>query len=161
MSERSSAGDELGRPPPAATLAWAALSEGRGSSIVSARFLTGGRSHANHLLVIEDREGRRRRRVLRRWARVDWAEDDPDFDAAREATTLVRLERAGVAAPRLVAADLVGADTDVPAILETVVPGRRVVRPRDLGAFVEGLASAMATVHRVRPEATDEAIAYA
>ena len=160
MTEANAARDELGRPPPAATLAWAALSEGRGASVISLRFLTGGRSHANHLLVIEDRQGRRRRRVLRRWARPGWAEDDPDFDAAREAATLTRLERAGVPAPRLVAADLDGSETDVPALLETVVPGRPVARPRDLEAFVDGLAAAIQTVHLVPAAATDQAIGY-
>ncbi|HJW21777.1 MAG TPA: aminoglycoside phosphotransferase family protein, partial [Candidatus Limnocylindrales bacterium] len=122
---------------------------------------TGGRSHANHLLVIEDRQGRRRRRVLRRWARVGWADEDPDFDAAREAAVLGRLERAGVPAPRLVAADLFGTATDVPALLETVVPGRTVRRPRNMATFIDGLVSAIALVHGVPPDpVSDRAIAY-
>jgi aminoglycoside phosphotransferase (APT) family kinase protein len=144
--------------PPTVALDWAARSVANGARIVGSRPLSGGRSHANHLLTVALPGGSRVRFVLRRWARPGWDVDDPDMNAARELSVLERLERAGVDAPRVVAADPGAVETDVPALLLTLVPGRRVVRPRDLGRFARGLAEPLAKIHAVPVDAAVDGI---
>jgi aminoglycoside phosphotransferase (APT) family kinase protein len=108
---------------------------------------------ANHAVDVADAAGATHRLVLRRWARPGWHEEDPDFDAAREAAILELLGPTPVPAPALVAADP-GADVcDLPALLLARLPGG----PPDLGdpaALVEGLAAALPPIHAVDvPEA--------
>jgi aminoglycoside phosphotransferase (APT) family kinase protein len=86
-------------------------------------------------LTIGDGSGESRRFVLRRWARPGWELDDPDFTPAREAAVLGRLEEigferlAGVAIPRVIAADVDGTIDGAPALLLSHLPGRQ--RRRD------------------------------
>ena len=86
-------------------------------------------------LTIGDGSGESRRFILRRWTRPGWELDDPGFTPAREAAVLARLEaigferRAGVAVPRVIAADVDGAIDGAPALLLSHLPGRQ--RRRD------------------------------
>src|SRR5829696_4296073 len=112
----------LRRRPPAAALEWAAAPFGPGSQVVSVRPLASAWL-ANHVVEVADAAGARHRVVLRRWARPGWDEEDPDFDAAREAAILELLAGTPVPAPALVAGD----------------PGR----------LVEGLAAALPPIHAV------------
>jgi aminoglycoside phosphotransferase (APT) family kinase protein len=153
-------------PPSRESLEWL-LRETKARSIVGLRPLTGGGGHGNHLVSARMPEGSVRRFVLRRWTRPGWEAEDPEFTPTREALTLQRLERAGhdghpiVVAPRLVALDPLGHDSGVPALVETFLRGHPMVRPRDLDAFVRGLAEALATIHAVPPDpALDASIRY-
>ncbi|MFL5793767.1 MAG: phosphotransferase family protein [Actinomycetota bacterium] len=98
-----------------------------------------------------DAAGAVHRVVLRRWARPGWAEEDPDFNAAREAAILELLAPTPVPAPVLVAADPDGAVCDVPALLLARLPGG----PPDLegdpdpGPVLQGLAAALPPIHAV------------
>jgi aminoglycoside phosphotransferase (APT) family kinase protein len=107
------------------------------------------RWHANHILTIEH-EGGKTRLVLRRWARPGWEIDDPDFDARREAAALTWLAPTPVRAPHLVAIDPDGAQTEVPAVLITLLAGEPPdAEPDDPHRFVAKLARALAAVHAV------------
>jgi len=143
--------------PPRAALEWAARAAGPGARVVRARLLLGGGWHANHLVELELLGGRRLRLVLRCWARPGWDLDDPDMTAAREASILQRLEQAGLSTPRLIAVDATGSEAGVPALLETVVPGIPIRRPRDPIAFARALAEPLIAIHAVPVEPAADA----
>jgi aminoglycoside phosphotransferase (APT) family kinase protein len=81
--------------------------------------------------------------VLRRWV-WQWVLADEPVIAQREVDALTVVARAGLPAPRLIAADPVGAQTGdgVPALLMTKLSGRAIGDP-DIGQLAETLA----TVH--------------
>lgn len=141
--------DPLRRRPPQETLDWVADSVGRESTIVSIKRLTEGHWHANHIVAVEQ-AGMVRDFVLRRWARPEWKDEDPDFTAAREADALELLADAAVPTPRVIAVDSDGEVCDVPAILTDRLPGRPPERdPEDLDSFLRQLAEALPPVHAV------------
>jgi aminoglycoside phosphotransferase (APT) family kinase protein len=152
--------DPLRLSPPESTLRWAAETIGPGSRIASVRRLTLGGWHANHALTIIDADGRAHRLVLRRWARPEWAQEDPDFTAAGEASVLELLEGTPVPAPRLVAADPDGAVCDVPTLLIARLPGGPPGLPRDLAAFLAQLVEALPAIHALDGRALKRIPAY-
>ena len=97
--------------------------------------------------------------MLRLWARTGWEIDDPDMTPDREASVLERLELAGLSTPRLVAVDVTGAKAGVPAILETIVPGTPIRRPRDPIAFARALAEPLIAIHAVPVDPVVDAVA--
>ena len=138
----------LRRRPPAAALAWAAAAFGPGARVIGARPLASAWL-ANHALDVAAGDGTVHRLVLRRWARPGWDEEDPDFTAAREAAVLELLAPTPVPAPALVAADPDAEICDVPALLETRLPGGPPDLGGDPGPLVEGLAAALPPIHAV------------
>jgi len=135
--------------PPERALRWACDAIGPGSRITRLRLLPQGGWHANHALTVVDRHGREHRLVLRLWARREWAVEDPDLTAAREATVLKLLATSPVPAPRLVAADADGTVCDVPALLIDRLSGHPPGLPADTGAFLTQLAQALPAIHAV------------
>jgi aminoglycoside phosphotransferase (APT) family kinase protein len=146
--------------PPDVALRWAASGVGDRARVVSVRRLTGGGWHANHALVVVDGAGASHGLVLRRWARPEWAVEDPDFTAAREVTALELLAPSPVPVPRVVAADPEGSACDVPALLLTRLPGRRPGIPADMDAFLTQLAEALTAIHSVDGQASARIPAY-
>jgi aminoglycoside phosphotransferase (APT) family kinase protein len=139
----------LRRRPPAAALRWAAAPFGSGSRVVAVRPLPSAWL-ANHAVDVAGAAGATHELVLRRWARPGWDDEDPDFNAAREAAVLELLAPTPVPAPPLVAADPGGAFCDVPALLLGRLPGGPPdLRDPDPAALVEGLAAALPPVHAV------------
>ena len=138
----------LRRRPPVAALAWAAAAFGPGSRVVAVAPLASAWL-ANHAVDVADAAGRLHRVVLRRWARPGWDEEDPDFNAAREAAILELLAPTPVPAPALAAADPDAEVCDVPALLETRLPGGPPVLATDPGRVLEGLAAALPPIHAV------------
>ena len=138
----------LRRRPPAAALRWAAAAFGPGSRVVGVRPLPSAWL-ANHAVDVADAGGATHRVVLRRWARPGWDEEDPDFDAAREAAILELLGPTPVPAPALVASDPGAAACDVPALLLARLPGGPPDLAADPGGVVEGLAAALPPIHAV------------
>ena len=134
--------------PPDPTLRWAAARLGSRRRVVAARRLPGGSAVATHLLTIETPRGRRDHAVLRRFVRADWLAREPDVPAA-EARHLRIAARADVPTPELIAADLTGATTDVPALLLSRLPGRATLQPRDLDAWLRQQAEALPPIHAV------------
>ena len=138
----------LRRRPPAAALAWAAAPFGPGARAVAVRPLASAWL-ANHAVDVAGEDGTVHRLVLRRWARPGWDEEDPDFTAAREAAVLELLAPTPVPAPALVAADPDAAECDVPALLETRLPGGPPDLHADPGRLVAELAAALPPIHAV------------
>jgi len=138
----------LRRRPPAAALAWAAAAFGPGARVIGARPLASAWL-ANHAVDVAAGDGTVHRLVLRRWARPGWDEEDPDFTAAREAAVLELLAPTPVPAPALVAADPDAEICDVPALLETRLPGGPPDLGGDPGPLVDGLAAALPPIHAV------------
>jgi hypothetical protein len=118
--------------PSQARLAWAAAAAiGPGARVRGVASIVGGVAMAVDRLTIGDGSGPSRQFILRRWARPGWEVDDPDFTPAREAAVLGRLERigferlAGVAVPRVIAADVDGTIDGSPALLLSHLSGRQ------------------------------------
>jgi aminoglycoside phosphotransferase (APT) family kinase protein len=118
--------------------------------------MSGATSSAVHDLVVETRDGRVRRFILRRFTDQDWLAREPDV-AAREAEALTLLEATPLATPRLIAVDNAAEHCDVPAVLMTRVPGRPSAAPDDLDGFVRRLAEPLPIVHET-PLAASAAI---
>lgn len=133
--------------PPQATLRWAASQLGSRRRVVAVRRLLGGSAAATHLLTIETSRGRRDRVVLRRFV-GDWIANEPNAPAD-EARHLGIAARADLPTPELIAADLTGAATDVPALLLSRLPGRPNLQPRDLDAWLRQQAEALPPIHAV------------
>lgn len=152
--------DPLRRRPSDAALRWATDAVGAGSRIVSVRRLTAGGWHSNHALSIIDRRGVSHRLVLRRWERPEWKIEDPDFTAEREGRILGLLEGVRVPTPKLIAADTQARSCDVPTLLITRLPGRLPGLPRDMGAFLGGLAGAIVEIHAVDDPGREQLPAY-
>jgi len=117
------------------------------------RRLSGGKSSAVHALDVTVPSGSAHRLVLRRFVDTDWLAVEPDL-AAHEAAVLRLLQRAAIPAPRLVAADEDGSVTGVPSVLMTRLPGRIVLSPNGVDAWLQRMAGLLPTIHAVRPSAT-------
>jgi aminoglycoside phosphotransferase (APT) family kinase protein len=137
---------ELSPPPSPEALSWVSEQCG-GLPVAAVEVLRGGRSHANDAITLGEPGGRRV--VLRRWVRPDWRERDPDFTVEREVAALVLLERAGFAAPQLLAADPQGDRGGTPALLMTLLPGRAPDQDTAASTWsLEQLATAAVALHR-------------
>jgi aminoglycoside phosphotransferase (APT) family kinase protein len=149
----------LRRRPPEAALRWAARAVGAGGRVVGVRWLSSSWL-ANHAVDVVDGQGTVHELVLRRWARPGWDDEDPDFNAAREAAVLQLLAASPVPAPELVAADPDAARCDVPALLITRLPGGPPDPHADPAALVQGLAAALPVIHAVAVPPTAGVPAY-
>ncbi len=137
--------------PPRPALDWVARVVGPRAAVIDVEPLTGGVSHASHIVRVRDDGGRMIDLVLRRWVRPEWRVTDPQFTPEQEATTLGLLASSSVPAPRLVAADPEAIECDVPAILTTRAAGSRLTSPTDLFACVRQLAEALPALHAIDP----------
>jgi aminoglycoside phosphotransferase (APT) family kinase protein len=133
-------------PVPGEALRWAAAAVGPGARVRGAQALAGGTSSAVHALSVEAVSGTMHELVLRRFVRREWLAEEPDL-ARREAAALDLVDGARVPTPRLVAADEDGSAAGVPAVLMTRLPGEIVWAPRDVEAFLRGLAELLPPIH--------------
>ena len=92
-----------------------------------------------HEVAVEAGDGTPHRLVLRRYADRSRLGTDPFYDPANEALVLRLLEETDVPAPRLLAADLGPDVCDVPALLESWMPGAP-ARPRDVDGYLRSAA---------------------
>jgi aminoglycoside phosphotransferase (APT) family kinase protein len=100
-----------------------------------------------HSLDVDDGTGTVDRLVLRRYARTDMP---PDIGVVEnEAAALGVIESTAIPAPRLVATDPRGTETDVPALLMTRLTGRDNLAPQHLDSYVEQLATTLRAIHSV------------
>jgi aminoglycoside phosphotransferase (APT) family kinase protein len=120
-----------------------------GATPVSLRRLRGGLGAHMHRLRYETPSGQRRTVVLRRYVKA-WTQSTPDY-ARYEFDVLGLLERAGIAAPRGLLLDAEGTYLDAPAMVLSYVPGRSFFHHSDEASWLDGLAVALADVHRVTP----------
>lgn len=141
---------ELTRRPPTGTLEWVTRVVGRGARVIRVRRLRNAWAAAMHAVDVEQGE-QVHRFVLRRWVRIDLPPDD--FVVENEAAVLTLLENSKVLAPRLVSADPLAVESDVPALVMTRLPGHGELEPTDIGAWINELAMTLRGLHEVEPPA--------
>jgi aminoglycoside phosphotransferase (APT) family kinase protein len=152
----------LRQTPPERALRWVERQLGGQWTVVHVAPLYGGVSHATHAIKLRDVTGRGRTVVIRRWARPDWQISDPEFTAEHEASTLRLLEEIEAPAAILLGVDATALECDVPAVLQTLIAGRKPVpQAKEFDGFARGLAAAIITVHGLdSPAARTLALPY-
>ena len=142
-------------PETGPVVAWIERSMGPGARVVQVEAMPVSAT-AKHLVTVGFRDGSRRRLLLRRYHDAERLTRDPWYVPAHEASTLRLLSASEVPAPRLYAADLEAAVCDVPALLESWIPGVPGWRPDDVQAYVARAAEVLVKVHAVNmPPGTD------
>jgi aminoglycoside phosphotransferase (APT) family kinase protein len=134
----------LRAPLPPAARAWCERVTSAG--VVAARVLDGGMSSAVYAVDLADG----RALVLRRFVRREWLAEEPDVPR-REAAALELLRGAAFPTPELVAVDPDGEEAGDPAVLMTRLPGAIDWAPRDVEAFLRGLAGLLPRIHATPP----------
>jgi len=104
---------------------------------------------AKHVVDVMMGDGSGRRLVLRRYHDADRLARDPWYVPAHEALALGLLTDTAVPAPRLYDVDLDAAFCDVPAILESWIPGAPAWHPADLEGYLARAAEVLVAVHAV------------
>jgi aminoglycoside phosphotransferase (APT) family kinase protein len=130
-------------------LRWVERCAGTGTRVVSVTEMPPS-STEKHVLAVDG--GSERRLVLRRYADAARLGVDPAYDPANEARALRLLGPTLVPAPRLVASDLAPEICDVPALLESWVPGAPAWVPADLDAYLSSATEILVAIHAVAPE---------
>lgn len=136
------------RRPPSETLRWAEREIGPGTVIQRVRPLPGAWASAMHAFdVAAPSTEPGRRFVLRRHVWTEAITQDPGL-VTREVAALraLRVHPVAVTTPEIVAVDPGGADTDVPTVLQSLLPGRVIHTPRDPDGFARDLAGAAAAI---------------
>lgn len=126
---------------------WIADAVGPGAAITAIRPLAGATSAALYAVDVT-RAGRSHALVLRLYTNAAWLDEEPDLPQ-HEAAALRMAGDAGIAVPELVAVEDSGAVGGVPALLMTRLPGRVVLDPPEMDAWLVGLAQAAARIHTV------------
>jgi aminoglycoside phosphotransferase (APT) family kinase protein len=117
------------------------------SAILSVERQHGGMSSIVHKLIV-DVGGQLNSYVLRQFDNAEWLSNEPDL-VLHEAESLRYASVSGVQTPKLVAFDDTGSYIGKPAVLMTCLPGQVVLAPEDMYAWVDGLAEALARIHRL------------
>jgi aminoglycoside phosphotransferase (APT) family kinase protein len=132
-----------------ALLRWVEVAVGDGAQVTSIREMDPW-SVEMHELVVGERGAADHRLVLRRYTDARHLGADPAYDPANEARALQLLGETDIPAPRLYAADLEPAVSDVPAVLESWVPGEP-ADPQDLDAYLTSAAETLVRIHAAVP----------
>lgn len=143
-------------------LRWIEASVGDGSTVTSVQPMEPW-SVEMHEVAVEGGDGAGHRLVLRRYADGSHLGTDPFYDPANEARALRLLDGSGVPAPRLYAADLEPDACDVPAVLESWMPGAP-ADPSDVDGYLRSAAEALVAIHAAvphRPEDLPDYVSYA
>src|SRR5258708_19135323 len=136
------------RPPTPRAKRWIEKAVAPSAEVVGVRLLSGGSASAVHAVDVRVAGGTTLRLVLRRHLLFSSLQEEPDL-AEREARNLQLLERAGIAAPRLVAVDPDGAECDVPAVLMTRMPGQLELKPGNLDLWLRRMAELLPPIHTI------------
>jgi len=116
---------------------------------------------AKHLVEVAFEDGTTQRLVLRRYHDAERLAHDPWYVPAHEALALRLLAESAVPAPRLYAADLEAAVCDVPALLESWIPGGEAWQPDDLDGYLARAAEVLVAIHAVSVPSDAELPRYA
>jgi aminoglycoside phosphotransferase (APT) family kinase protein len=134
----------VAKSPSEKTRRWVAGAIGPDARVVRSRRLKGGLISSVDALTVETRGGKRQQVVLRRHTTWEKGERPAEW-VKEEAHVLQALESSGLPAPRLLAVDPDGAESGVPALLMTLMPGRVHLEPSD--AWIGQQAATLARVH--------------
>ena len=116
-----------------------------------------------HALVVEVSGGAEYRLVLRRYT-DERLGIDRFYDPANEARALRLLGDTDIPAPRLFGADLEPVVCDVPAVLESWVPGEPAWTPGDVDNYLRSAAETLVRIHAfasTRPDGLPDYVPYA
>ena len=144
-----------------AVLRWIEASVGAGSRVASVRAMEPA-SAEMHEVAVEAADVTHRL-VLRRYADREHLGTDRFYDPVNEVRALRLLEETDVPAPHLIAADLTPDVCDVPALLESWMPGGY-ADPRDVDGYIRSAAEELVRIHAavpVRPEGLPDYVSYA
>jgi len=146
-------------PRDASVLAWIERAAGRGSRVASVTRMPTS-STEKHLIEVQHDDGSTVSLVLRRYHDPDRLGIDPWYVAANEARALELLDGTPVPAPRLFASDVRPEICDVPALLESWVPGEQAWQPKELDAYLASAAEVLVKIHAVIPPADGSLAVY-
>jgi aminoglycoside phosphotransferase (APT) family kinase protein len=118
-----------------------------GGRVLRYRPLRGGISASVYQLDLEASNGARQAVVVRRYA-AEWHRADPDV-CAREFRVLAELQRWAFPAPRPLLLEQEGGPFGAPTIVTTRLPGRPVLRTRDIQDYVRQIATTLVQLHSV------------
>lgn len=138
---------------PLSILEWVIQAVHPEAKVLSVRPLQGGISSLVYSLSLAVL-GEERSVVLRLFHDGEWVRNQPDL-ARREAEGLRMAARIGdVQTPRLIAYDGDGSQcgTKTPALLMTRLEGGVVLQPADVSRWLDGMAQALARIHRMKLE---------
>jgi aminoglycoside phosphotransferase (APT) family kinase protein len=147
-------------PKASSVVAWIERSVGPAARVVRVDALPVSAT-AKHLVEVALGDGSTRRLVLRRYHDAKRLAHDPWYAPAHEALALQLLSDTAVPAPRLYAADLEAAVCDVPALLESWVPGSQAWQPDDLNGYLARAAEVLVAIHAVSVPSDSELPQYA
>lgn len=99
--------------------------------------------------------------MLRRYHDAERLRNDPWYVPTHEALALQLLTGTDVPCPRLYAADLKAEVCDVPAILESWLPGSQAWRPENLDGYLVRAAEVLVAIHAVSVPSDAELPRYA
>lgn len=131
-------------------LQWALKAVDPAAEALQARRLQGGISSLVYELALQA-DGEKRTVVLRLFNNEEWLGHQPAL--ARHEADVLRLavRNEGVATPRILAFDETGSESGMPAVLMSRLEGAVELTPPDIGCWLDGMASALAAIHRVEP----------
>jgi len=120
-------------------------------------------STSKHRITVVAGDGSRRQLLLRRYHDAPRLAHDPWYVPAHEAQALFLLARGPTPTPRLLAADLEANLCEVPALLESWLPGHVEWRPVELARYLRCTAEALVAFHAagVAPEGLPDYAPYA
>jgi aminoglycoside phosphotransferase (APT) family kinase protein len=132
----------------ARVIAWVERTLGPGVRAIRIAWLAPA-STEKAVIEVERAAGRIVRVVLRRYHDRERLADDPWYVPAHEAAALELLVGTGVPAPRLYALDADASICDVPALLESWLPGEPEWRPVDVDRYLARTAATLVAIHAV------------
>ncbi len=117
-------------------------------------------STEKHAIDVLRQDGGTERLVLRRYHDTQRMASELWYDPASEVRALEILGTTPVVAPKLLAKDLEGEICDVPALLESWVPGEQAWDPPDLDRYLARAGEMLVVIHGVEPPSPDDLPVY-
>jgi aminoglycoside phosphotransferase (APT) family kinase protein len=118
--------------------------------VQSAQRLHGGMPSIIHSIVLHV-NGAESKVVLRQVDNAEWLHEEPDL-ALHEAESLRLAVQTAVSTPRMLAYDVTGDICGIPAVLMTQLSGTVVLQPPNMESWIDGLAKALAQIHKVEAD---------
>ena len=140
-------------------LEWIQDAVGRSAHVVRVERMAPS-STQKHAIDVRRADGAIERLVLRRYHDAERMASERWCDTVSEARALELLESTPVAAPKLFAKDLEAEICDVPALLESWVPGEQAWDPADLDLYLARSAEMLVAIHDVETPSPDDLPVY-